>query len=59
MLTEREVLTLRAEERRRRRDPELMHNLEMHRRILRSWEMERPAMWKRLKAQNLTETMAF
>jgi hypothetical protein len=59
MLTDREVLTLQAEARRRRRDPQLIQNLEMHSRILKSWETERPAMWARLQTQNLSETMAF
>lgn len=59
MLTDDQVIQLRLEARRRRSDPDLLQNNEMHRRILRSWETERPAMWARLTAQNLTETMAF
>jgi hypothetical protein len=58
-LTREQVVRLRMEERRRRNSPDLIHNLEMHRRILRSWELERPAMWARLSKQNLTETLAF
>ena len=59
MLTQEQVVRLRLEARRRRSSPDLMQNQEMHQRILRSWETERPAMWARLTAQNLTETMAF
>jgi len=58
-LTREQVVRLRMEERRRRNSPDLIHNLDLHRRILRSWELERPAMWARLSKQNLTETLAF
>jgi hypothetical protein len=59
MLTKEQVVRLRMEERRRRNSPDLMHNLDLHRRILRSWELERPAMWARLSQQKMTETLAF
>ena len=58
-LSPQQVLTLRTEHRQRRRDPELMHNLEMHARLLKTWQRDRPAMWARLTALNLTEVMAF
>jgi hypothetical protein len=58
-LTREQVVRLRMEERRRRNSPDLMHNLDLHRRILRSWELDRPAMWARLSQQKMTETLAF
>ena len=59
MLTKEQVVRLRMEERRRRNSPDLIHNRDLHSRILRSWETERPAMWARLSQQKMTETMAF
>ena len=48
-----------AEYRRYKANEELIHNKDLHQRILTSWEQDSPRMWSSLMAQGLTEKLAF
>ena len=50
---------IEAEYRRYRADEDMIHNRELHQRLLTSWEQNSPKMWANLLAQGLTEKMAF
>lgn len=41
------------------RAEEVIHNREMHQRIMTAWEMESPRMWSNLIALGLTDKLAF
>ena len=61
MLTLEQVAAIRLEARRRRRDPDLIQNQEMHRRLLATWERDRPRMWASLSAagRGVADDLAF
>lgn len=49
---------IRAEHEENLKDDEISPNMEIHRRILASWEQESPKMWKQLKAQGMADILA-
>ena len=59
MLTLEQVKRIRLEARRRRRDPDLIQNNDLHRRILATWERGSPKMWASLKAAGVADEAAF
>lgn len=53
------VLQVEKQYREMSRDPETMHNKELHRQILRTWERDSPKMWANLTRLGVASKMAF
>lgn len=50
---------VREKYRRYKADPELLHNRDLHRRILSAWKQESPVFWKELVTSGLAQEAAF
>jgi hypothetical protein len=59
VLTREQAVAIRLEARRRKRDPDLLQNQEIHRRILATWERESPKMWASLTSAGVAQEAAF
>jgi len=53
------ISQIKLEYQRLQRNEEVLHNQVLHRRILKTWREQSPAMWGRLQAAKLTEALAF
>lgn len=54
-----EKAPIEAEYRRYKASEDLIHNRELHQRILSTWQQTSPRMWANLEAQELADKMAF
>jgi hypothetical protein len=50
---------VREKYRKYKEGPELLHNRDLHRRILSAWKQESPVFWKALEAAGLAKEAAF
>lgn len=50
---------IRQEHKTLQQDETVLHNADLHRRILESWKQDSPRMWARLQRAELAEPLAF
>lgn len=58
-LSPAEIKRIRLEYMRLRADEDVLHNRDLHRRILETWRRDSPKMWARLSQLKLAEPLAY